>query len=309
MAGMKQLLPPTNANFEYVLTSADESFLWRQDNYPWERNVWNFHPEIEIHLVTNTGGVAFVGDYIGEFDPGHLAFVGSNLPHDWVTQVAPGELIMGRDIVIQFDPEKIIGAAAILPELAGLNELLERAKRGLAFTGQTRDRASDLILEMGEQTGAARLASFVALLALLQKSDEYIYLSSQAFSPELQYGSLNVLQNAFAYIFRNLAEDIKLEDLSEMSGMSESSFSRFFKKNSGLSFTDHVRKLRISRATKLLTETNMPITDICYEVGFRNLSNFNRTFLQLQHISPSKYRQLALQRRNVAALAAHSASS
>ncbi len=59
--------------------------------HPWARNVWNFHPECEIHLIRNASGVALVGDHIGEFGPGYLAVVGSNLPHDWVTPVGPGE--------------------------------------------------------------------------------------------------------------------------------------------------------------------------------------------------------------------------
>jgi hypothetical protein len=37
--------------FEQVLTAENETFLWRIDDYPWARFVWNFHPEFEIHLI------------------------------------------------------------------------------------------------------------------------------------------------------------------------------------------------------------------------------------------------------------------
>ena len=70
----------TAPHFEHIVTAATESFLWRLDDYPWARNVWNFHPECEIHLIRNASGVALVGDHIGEFGPGYLAVVGSNLP-------------------------------------------------------------------------------------------------------------------------------------------------------------------------------------------------------------------------------------
>ena len=46
---------------EHIVTDVRESFLWRLDNYPWERNVWNVHPEYEIHLVRKCDGVALVG--------------------------------------------------------------------------------------------------------------------------------------------------------------------------------------------------------------------------------------------------------
>ncbi|MCY1238593.1 HTH-type transcriptional activator RhaR [compost metagenome] len=79
--------------------------------------------------------------------------------------------------------------------------------------------------------------------------------------------------------------------------MSDTAFSRFFKKNTGNSFTDHVNKLRIWQACKLLAESDMPITDICFEVGYLNISNFNRTFLRHHRMTPSAYRRLTGQRR------------
>ncbi len=55
---------------EHIVTDARETFLWRIDNYPWERNVWNVHPEYEIDLVRKCDGVALVGDHIERFEPG-----------------------------------------------------------------------------------------------------------------------------------------------------------------------------------------------------------------------------------------------
>ncbi|MGY3328150.1 hypothetical protein ACVILI_001167 [Mesorhizobium sp. USDA 4775] len=40
-------IPRTAPAFEHIVTEASDSFLWRLDDYPWERNVWNFHPEYE----------------------------------------------------------------------------------------------------------------------------------------------------------------------------------------------------------------------------------------------------------------------
>ncbi|OQP86600.1 AraC family transcriptional regulator [Rhizobium rhizosphaerae] len=293
------VISPKIARFEYVLTGADETFLWRRDDYPWERNVWNFHPEIEIHYVSNASGVLLAGDHVGAFTPGHISMIGSNLPHDWVTPLKPGERIAGRDIVIQFLPSKLEQASAFLPELAGFREFFTRAQRGLSFKGQARERAEALILDMEFQTGSVRLSTFLSLLSLLRDTDEVDILSSEAYVPDLSYGSLEALQMVFAYIFANLSEDIRLPDMARMVGMSDSSFSRFFKKNSGNSFTDHVNKLRIWKAGQLLTDTSMPITDICFEVGFRNLSNFNRVFLRHHNLTPSRYRKLSTNRRTV----------
>lgn len=294
-AAMANSLP----TFEHIVTGVNETFLWRKDDYPWERNVWNFHPELEIHLICRSAGMAFVGDYIGEFGPGYLTVVGRNLPHDWVTATEPGEIIEGRDIVIQFDQERLNQLHALVPEFALLGDFFRLAERGLIFHGETRRRGAELMEGMGQISGFSRFAAFVQLLELLSGSAEYEVLSSPEFAPKLDAETLDTLQRALIYIFEHISSDIHLSEVAALAGMSESAFSRFFKKNTGNSFTDHVNKLRIWQACKLLAESDMAITDICFEVGYLNISNFNRTFLRHHKMTPSAYRRLTGQRRPV----------
>jgi AraC-like DNA-binding protein len=298
--------PPT---FEHIVTDVNETFLWRLDNYPWERNVWNYHPEIEIHLLRKSSGMAFVGDHIGEFHPGYLTIVGPNLPHDWVTATQPDEVIHGRDLVIQFDPERVKSGRHLMPEVAQLDAFFTRTERGLVFHGETRTRATEMMEKMGALKGFARLSLFLQLLDLFASSEEYEVLSSPEFAPKLDTETLDVLQRSLIYVFEHLATDIHLSEVANLAGMSESAFSRFFKKNTGNSFTDHVNKLRIWQACRLLAETEMPVTDICFEVGYLNISNFNRTFLRHHKMTPSAYRRLTSQRRPVRMLDTHSAQA
>ena len=280
---------------EHVVTDATETFLWRCDDYPWERNVWNTHPEYEIHLVRNAGGVALVGDHIEPFEPGYLAMVGSGLPHDWVTATAPGEIIPGRDIVLQFDPERVRKAAAMFPEIAELGPIFTTALRGLAFQGETRQRGGALLEAMGQVSGLERLTLFLRLLHVLSKG-EYRVLSSRDFASETDGATQTTIQSAWTYILANFKRDIHLPDLARRLGMSEWAFSRFFKKHSGNSFTDYVTTLRLSYACKLLAESDMPVTAICFEVGYANVSNFNRAFRSRRGMTPLAYRCLARHR-------------
>ena len=280
---------------EHIVTDARETFLWRLDNYPWERNVWNVHPEYEIHLVRKCDGVALVGDHIERFAPGHLAIVGSYLPHDWVSSTAPGEVVPGRDIVLQFDPERLRAAAAPLPELAEIGDFLELALRGLAFEGETRRRGAAMLEAMGEMTGLDRLTAFLSLVALLSKGD-YRVLSSAAFAARADGADHRWIQPVIAYLVAHFAEDIPLPDIAERFGMNAWTFSRRFQKSSGKSFTDYLTTLRLSQVCKLLADTEMPVTDICFEVGYANVSNFNRAFLKARGMSPTLYRRLAKRR-------------
>jgi AraC-like DNA-binding protein len=282
--------------FEHIMVEPSESFLWRCDDYPWERNVWNYHPEYEIHLVRNASGVALVGDHIGHFGPGHLTVVGSGLPHDWVTMVTPGTRILQRDIVVQFDPGRIRTAASTLPELAQIEPFLKRGLRGLSFHGETQRLAATMLEEMGRMSALARLSHFLRLLHLLSASEDYEVLSSEAFTPNLDISALATIQSALGFIHQNFNRDISLGDVADIVNMSETAFSRFFKKNTGNNFSEHVTILRVAEACKLLSDTTKAITDICFEVGYSNISNFNRKFKERRGMTPSRYRELARRR-------------
>jgi AraC-like DNA-binding protein len=75
--------------------------------------------------------------------------------------------------------------------------------------------------------------------------------------------------------------------------MSESRFSRFFRRATGNTYTDFVNRVRINRACQLLMTSDRYVTNICYDVGFNNVANFNRRFLELKGMTPSEFRKQA----------------
>lgn len=230
--------------FEQVLTAENETFLWRIDDYPWARSVWNFHPEFEIHLIRKSTGTVFIGDYIGEFSPGHLTIVGGGLPHNWVSHIGIGEVVQSRDLVVQFDPEKLRAASICLPEIAALETFFERARRGILFFGDTARIGADALEAMGHARGLDRLNRFLQLLELLANSNTYSVLSSPGFSPDLNSSAVDIMQRCSSYICDHLGSDLSLPEVARVAGMTESTFSRFFQKNSGRSFTDYLTELR-----------------------------------------------------------------
>ncbi len=93
------------------------------------------------------------------------------------------------------------------------------------------------------------------------------------------------------YVFSNHAGSVKMSEAAALVGMSEPTFSKYFKRATGQNFSDLVRKLRLAHARRLLEHSDNAISDICYEVGFSNLSNFNRHFLNDTGETPRHYRQ------------------
>lgn len=290
-----------DAVFERVAVPPDRTFLWRLDDYPWERSLWNYHPEVEIHLMLRSTGLAYVGDHIGEFHPGQLVLVGANLPHNFVTPGLGAERIEGREVVVQFDPARLLAQAGPLPELAELGPLLARAALGLEFTGRMAEEGRDLLLRMGAAPPLSALALLLDLLARMARTAEVRVLASQRFADDFRPGTtadLKRLARALDYIEAHFAGPIRLPDAARHVGLSESAFSRFFRAQTGNVFTEHVARLRIWAARRMIAEGRLPITGIAFEAGFDTISNFNRTFRRHTGMTPSAYRR-ALRQREV----------
>ena len=256
---------------------------------------WHFHDEYELHLITATSGKAFVGDWIGPFQPGHLVLVGPRLPHNWISMDMPEGGVPERDLVIQFAHGPIAHAAEQIAELAQVMALLERARNGIEFFGLS-ERALQHFHTVKAARDFQRLAAFCLYLGDLARCTDYRLLSSvrmQGEDDDAETDQVNVLVNR---ITRDFALPLSAAALAAELGMSESRFSRFFRRATGNTFTDFVNRIRVNRAGQLLMETDRLVTHICYEVGFNNVANFNRRFLEVKGLTPSEFRRQAGQR-------------
>ncbi|TAL97759.1 MAG: helix-turn-helix domain-containing protein [Paraburkholderia sp.] len=285
-------------DLELVAVPRDESFKVWSHGYPYRTVRWHFHPEYEIQLVTSTTGKYFVGDYIGDFAPGNLVMTGPNLPHNWVSNVPRGEHVDERCLILQFDAGFVARAVDVFPEIRRVESLLDASAWGVLFTPETGAAAEPIMREMLDAQGVRRITLFLALLDLLVQSVEPVKLASAAHHADPARYAETRINHVLAYIGRNLSQALREMDLAELTGQSVSAFSRYFRRHTGVPFVQYVNRLRINLACQLLMSGELNITDICYKVGFNNLSNFNRQFLLQKAMSPSRWR--AYQQLNAA---------
>lgn len=253
---------------------------------------WHYHDEFELHLITATSGKAFVGDWIGQFQPGHLVLAGPRLPHNWVSMDLPDGGVPQRDLVIQFAQGPIEAAAQHIAELAEALPMLERARHGIEFFGMA-ERTEMHWRQIKASRGLARFAAFAALLGELSRCTDFRLLSNvqmQSVDDDAQIDQINIIVNR---ITDNVAQPLVATELAAELGMSESRFSRFFRRATGNTFTDFVNRVRVNRACQLLMDTDRLVTHICFEVGFNNVANFNRRFLEIKGMTPSEFRRQA----------------
>jgi transcriptional regulator GlxA family with amidase domain len=124
----------------------------------------------------------------------------------------------------------------------------------------------------------------VAGAAVFLASDEAAYITAQ---------TLNVDGTIVNCIAQDVVQPLSAAQLAAELGMSESRFSRFFRRATVNTFTDFVNRLRVNRACHLLMESERLVTHICDEVGFNNVANFNRRFLEIKGMTPSEFRRQA----------------
>ena len=266
-----------------------------EHGYPTPLARWHYHDEYELHLITSTSGKAFVGDWIGPFQAGHLVLTGPRLPHNWVSMDMPQDGVPQRDLVIQFPHEPLVKAAETIPELREVLPLLERAKHGIEFFGLS-EAAERHWKRVKTARGLRRLTAFCDFLADLAACTDYRLLSAVQLQSDDDDASIDQIHAVVSRITDHLAEEHSAGALAAELGMSESKFSRFFRKATGNTFTDFVNRVRISRACQLLMDTDQQVTHICYEVGFNNVANFNRRFLEIKGMTPTEFRKQSLTR-------------
>jgi AraC-like DNA-binding protein len=255
---------------------------------------WHCHPEYEIMFMYGSKGKRFIGDSLSYYDEGNLFFIGPNLPHTWFSRAGTmGPRKKHEAILIQF-VENFAGLKVHeVPELYTLEQLFNSAVRGVQFKGKTRDQVAKLIFQMDSQEGLGRLISLISILDILGRADkkDIEILSSIEFTRRLQPNDQSRIDRVCKYINDNYKNQLRLEDAASIINMSTPAFSRFFKKYTGKTFVNYVNSLRIGWACKLLIESDMNVTEISYEVGFNNLSNFNRRFFERHKINPRDYRK------------------
>jgi len=253
---------------------------------------WHYHDEYELHLIVATSGKAFIGDWIGQFQPGHLVLCGPRLPHNWVSMDLPDGGVAQRDLVIQFPHAPIAAAAEHIPELAEVMPLLERARHGVEFFGIS-ERAMHHWEQVKANRGLRRFAAYCDFMVDLARCTDYRQLSNvqmQSVDDDAQLDQINAIVGR---VIDNVAQPLSAAELAAELGMSESRFSRFFRRATGNTFTDFVNRVRVNRACQLLMDSDRFVTHICYDVGFNNVANFNRRFLEIKGMTPTEFRRQA----------------
>jgi len=275
-----------------ISNPADASFNLYVQDCPYFATPWHYHPEYEIVLILESTGKRFVGSSMTDFKPGDLCMIGSYLPHYYRNDEEFYEKnpdLRARSVVIHFLEDFLGEKFLSLPESYAIKALLERSKRGLNFGEKTIQKVAPRFINLPNLTGMNRLLEMIAILQMLSESDDKEDLTTNPISLRNEVDSAR-MNKVFEHVMEKYQEEIQLSDVAELANMSESAFSRYFKKRARRTFSQFLAEIRIEHACKLLMVDKMSVAEISFESGFNNLSNFNRQFKAIKKITPLAYR-------------------
>lgn len=275
--------------------SVDHSFNIREAKVPHMYNLWHYHQEIEINLVLKGTGTRFVGDSIENFVNEDLVLLGSNLPHVWKNDpkfFTGNPALYAHVINLQFQEGFIGNEFLSLPEFNLIDKLIKKSGRGIRFYGNTYKTVADKMLKMINMTGFERLMELLFILDILAKSSECHFLSSEGFMKLNNQFQVDKINKVYNYTLSSFTNQITIEDVALVANMNPSAFCRFFRKVMHKTFIHFLTEVRIGYACKLLVDKeNYTVASICYESGFKNLSNFNLQFRRFTGKTPKEYKK------------------
>ena len=250
------------------------------------------HEVFELNFVEHAAGVRrIVGDsneVIGDYD---LVLITSpDLEHVWEQNTCTSDDI--REITVQFYLDLSDDGFLSRNPFHSLRKMLNEARKGLSFPMDAIMRVYQQLDTLSSvKDGFYAVMQFLTILYELSRCEGARTLATSSYAKvEVESDSRRVLK-VKNYIAKNYMDEIRLNTLADIAGMSPSAFSRFFKLHTGRNLSDYIIEMRLGYASRMLVDTARSIAEISFQSGFNNLSNFNRIFKKRKGCSPSEFRE------------------
>ena len=261
------------------------SFACRRYRTPDFETSWHKHEECELILITEGNGTAMIGDFVGEYKTGDIYFIGSDIPHSFRKR---HHKMIGDAVVAHFKKDVFGESFFLLPEIKNMHHFLHKSD-AIQLLNKLKKEVSALLITMETARGLERINLLLQSLQKMSTSASHSKLTQDFSSPD---NNINpAIEKIIEYSFKHYLEPITLEQVAAIAEMSIPTFCRFFKKNIKKTYFNFLQDLRISHACKLLTNTNKPVMDCCYESGYNSWAHFSKQFKQIKQLTPSMYRR------------------
>lgn len=272
---LETIFPDTDSSFRVFSPRLHDLFYW------------HYHPEYEIVYIEGTDGPRHIGDHISRYTGSDLVLIGPYIPH---LNFDYGVKTNYEKVVVQMKEDFLGKEFLSSPELSDIHQLFEKARSGLAFTGETKQRIGTKLKQLA---GLRHFHQLMALLEIFQElacSKDSVPLQAKPIESHYNLKEQQRLKRIYHYVEENFQRTINMQEVVELCHLSQAAFCRYFKKMTRLTFTEFLNQYRIHHAKNLLLQ-DYTVTEACYESGFENLSYFNKTFKKFAGENPMQFKK------------------
>ncbi|HPF52278.1 MAG TPA: helix-turn-helix domain-containing protein [Draconibacterium sp.] len=284
---MKQLKLENPKYFDSINTSS-KSFFFDHVHISWDEQI-TIHQsnDWELSYIITGSGTRVIGNSMQTFTKGEIILIPPKLPHGWYFDEYDhddeGKI---ENITIIFPKSLLDQLTSTFPETRFYIEQIRKIDEGISFEGETLKNLQKIMSNMSLQNDIEQLSSLLQIFCNIASSDQNRVVGSF----EKQTKANLKIREVWRYMITNYQRNISLDEVSKYIGMNRSSFCSFYKREKGKTFFTDLNEYRIDCSCMMLLETNMPIADICYAVGFNDVPHFNRTFKKIKGETPNSYK-------------------
>ena len=280
---LREITPLGEQDFMYVADRHKKEF-----DYP-----IHCHDVMELNFLENAAGACrVVGDSSEVISDIDLVLITSpDLEHVWEQHECHSEDI--HEITIQFN---IYFEGERTPfhtnPYKSIYKMMMRAKHGLAFSRKAIMTVYQRLVNLVSIEDKFLMAQeLFRIFYELSKFDDAHELASSTFAKVAVSSESRRVLKVKDYISKHINDDLRLEQLANLVGMTPSAFSRFFKLRTGKNLSEYIVDIRLGHAARRLVDTTDGVSEICWSCGFNNLSNFNRLFRKHKGCTPTEFRE------------------
>jgi YesN/AraC family two-component response regulator len=253
------------------------------------------HREVQIEWVMEGSGILIAGNYMQRFESGEVYIIGPNQSHIFKSDESYFNGVEQKQIhsvSIFFDPIHLSQNILSLPEMTGIRRFVNGLHNGFQISASDSDTIKKSIMEVMQTKESQRIASFITLLHHFTASRDLKPLATSNSEHRISEVEGIRMDRIFQYLVSHYKKHITLAEISEIASLTPQAFCRYFKKHTDKTFIGFLNEVRINEACKIILSGKFEgFSDVSYQTGFDNVTNFNRVFKKTTGLSPREYQK------------------
>ena len=270
---------------EYVLPKIGKG--WEQEYGLGYHGMLHFHNYMEIGYCYHGDGTLDIEDRQYHYGDKMFTIIPANMPH--TTESKPGNICKWEFLFIDID--EFIRNEMVSNDLSADEVIRIVNKRGTLKTEANHPAMAKLVRNIIEECRNNAMYSNMSIKGyLMALVIEILRLDDEREKAHKNMRLTRHIDAAIKYVDEHYKEDIKIEKMAKVCGLSESHFRRIFEESMNMKPADYINMIRIQKACSLIKKEDISMEDVGFRVGYQTPSTFNRNFKKITGMSPYQWK-------------------